>query len=249
MKNKMHNMQVVLVEPQGDGNIGSAARAMKNCGIKKLRLVNPVPYNTDRAREMACSALDVLEKAEVFPRLKDAILGSSFSVGFTARTGKRRFPLYPYDETVGMIAKRISTEDVSLVFGREDDGLTNDELELCDYAVSIPASKTYTSFNLSQAVLISCHDIFITMNKLDKRNRPDEKFHVSKKFIAKGDYNDVLNGIEKMLGLLGYELQGNDALGLNILTRIGHILARAGISEADKKMMEGLLNRVIKGLK
>jgi TrmH family RNA methyltransferase len=249
MKNQMHNIRVILVEPQGDGNIGQAARAMKNCDIKHLCLVNPVPYNTDRSREMACSALDVLLKAKVFSGLKKAVSGSSFSVGFTARTGKHRFQMYPYDDAMNMIANRISGESVSLVFGREDDGLTNDELEVCDYVVSIPASKSYTSFNLSQAVLVSSHDIFMCASKQDAGTSQSFSCHASKKFISKEGYKDILGEIEKMIGLLGYELEGKDGLGMNILTRIGHIFARAGMYEADKKMMEGLLSRLIKRLK
>jgi tRNA/rRNA methyltransferase len=228
----MNNLSVVLVEPRGDANIGSTARAMKNCGIGRLVLINPVPYDTEWGRGMACSALDVLKCARVEENLTAALKSSSYVVGFTARMGRHRKPFYTYSDAMGNICDRASSGSVALVFGREDGGLTNNELDACDFVVTIPTSEKYPSLNLAQAVMIACHDIFLRSCVAHQE--------VCEELVLRKSYEHVLSEWRDMLSKIGYE----EELRETIMSRFRDLLGRAGLTRADVKMFEGLFSRL-----
>jgi TrmH family RNA methyltransferase len=144
------NINIVLVEPRSAGNIGSVARAMKNTGFNGLVLVNPVDYTKDEATldeafSMACKAGDVLNGAEVFTDLKGALEGSGLVAGATRRKGKLRTPLLTLDEAAVEILNFSKENRISILFGREDKGLKNEELKLCDILFEIPSDEGYPS--------------------------------------------------------------------------------------------------------
>jgi tRNA/rRNA methyltransferase len=154
----MASFSVVLVEPRYGGNVGSVARVMKNFGFKELVLINP-PELEKEARAMAMHGRDVLENAGVldgFGKLKEEF---DFLVATTAiiATDKNpmRTPVFPED-----LRNSLEIDGrVGLVFGREDYGLCNEEIELCDLIVSIPASGEYPTLNLSHSVAILLYEI------------------------------------------------------------------------------------------
>lgn len=237
MSDIIHRLHIVLVNPRGDGNIGAVARAMKNCGAANLVLVNPAPFDTPRGREMACSAQDVLKGARVVASLNEALGQSSFAVGFTARTGHHRRPIETFDDGIALIGQRLKRGPVALVFGREDDGLTNGELDRCDQVMGIPSSSIYPSFNLAQAVMIALHAVFRSVDSSSDPTLDDP-------FVVRADYRAMLASFERILARLGYSFDDGEALGSNIIVRFGHILGRAGVDRADVAMFEGLLARL-----
>ena len=151
---------VVLVGAAGDANIGAAARAMKNFGLTDLRLVSCCPHLTTAAYMYAVDARDVLESARPFPSLDDALSDRSLAVAFTRRAGKMRRRRMTVSELPGWVAERARRGGLALVFGREDKGLTNDEVRRCDAVVAIPSSPALPSLNLAQSVLVAAYELF-----------------------------------------------------------------------------------------
>jgi len=153
-------ISVVLVEPRMPGNVGSTARAMRNFGLSRLVLVNPVDIRSPEARRMAYGAEDLLEGARTVGSLMEAISGATLVVGTTHRRGRGREPIYGPRHVVERIISVAREGEVAILFGREDRGLTNEEIKLCDMVVSIPTACNYPSLNLSHAVMVIAYELF-----------------------------------------------------------------------------------------
>ncbi|MCK5107726.1 MAG: RNA methyltransferase [Nanoarchaeota archaeon] len=158
------------MEPETPGNIGAVCRVMKNFGLKKLILINPqCEYDSNEAIARSKHAKDVLKKAKVIKKFSD--LKGDYIIGTTAIQGNDynipRLPLTPED-----LAKKIKTQRMGIfknqnrkfiiLFGREGNGLVNEEIRKCDMIVTIPSDKKYPTLNLSHSVGIMCYEIFKT---------------------------------------------------------------------------------------
>lgn len=170
------NIRVILFEPREPGNIGSVARVVKGMGLPKLYLVNPVPFqNEDAAWKMAHGAKEVLRNSVVVPELKDALVGIKYLVGTTHR---RRDPRLPPPVTAREAAHKIASvsqdQSVALLFGREDFGLSTDQLSLCQMIASVPMATKNPSLNLAQAVQIFAYEVFIS--SLDEQPSADIEY-------------------------------------------------------------------------
>lgn len=145
----------ILVEPAVPENIGASARALKTMGFSSLRLVNPCDHLHVKARMLAHGAQDILEGSRVFHSLEAALDDVDFSVGTTAKKRSVKFDYHNSDILADIISrKRDTIGSLGIVFGREESGLTNEELQMCDIASSVPLEESYPSLNLSQAVMI-----------------------------------------------------------------------------------------------
>jgi tRNA/rRNA methyltransferase len=164
METYRKNLYVVLVEPKNPGNIGSAARAMKNMGIANLRLVKPADYrDVDEQRKMGYRSQEIIENSREFDSLPEALADISLIFLATSRKGKWKRDFVTPTEAADIISQRLSKEKIALVFGREDFGVTIDESQLANYYISIPAAVQYPSLNLSQAVMVVAYEIFKTV--------------------------------------------------------------------------------------
>jgi len=152
------SISIVLVGTQSPGNIGMVCRAMKNMGLADLRLVNPCRVDHPDASMFAVSAKDLLAAAKIFTSLEEALADCEFSVATTRRHGKYRNEICTPDEIVTRFSGCAPQSRLALVFGREDSGLTTDEVALCRWQATIPTADEYGSLNLSQAVLIFCYE-------------------------------------------------------------------------------------------
>jgi TrmH family RNA methyltransferase len=152
---------VVLVRPETPGNVGFVARAMANFGTSKLRIVGDDPRYDDDAQRYSMHAVDILERAQIFPTLKAAISDMPATWAATARSGgthsvtRALTPLHLLPDPNSLDGQ------IALVFGRESSGLTNEEVALCDLAFTIPVAPGYPSINLSHAVSIVLYDLFV----------------------------------------------------------------------------------------
>ncbi len=153
---------VVLVEPQLGENIGAAARAMANFGLSRLRLVNPRPvWPNDKARRMAAGADRILESAALFDSLEAAIADCSLVFATTARAHDQAKLVVGAAAAAGEMVPRIAAgETVAVVFGRERNGLENDEVALADRIITLPVNPAFASLNLAQAVVIVAYEWF-----------------------------------------------------------------------------------------
>ena len=159
-----NNISVVLVQTSHPGNIGAAARALKNMGISNLRLVEPrTPFPSDEATWRAASATDILERAQVFGTMEEAVADCGLIIGASARSRRIPWPVLTPRQCANHVVMDAGNNRVALVFGREDTGLTNEELQLCHYHVQIPANPEYSSLNLAAAVMVICYEVRVAM--------------------------------------------------------------------------------------
>ncbi len=163
-----NNIRLVLVEPSHPGNIGAAARAMKNMGLQRLTLVNPKQFPSGVAVGRAASAVDVLEEAVVVDNLEQAIEGCGLVIGASARSRRIPWPMLNPRQCAEQVISELPRHKVALVFGREDRGLRNEELQLCQFHVNIPACEDYSSLNLAAAIMVVSYEL--RMSLLDKEN-------------------------------------------------------------------------------
>jgi TrmH family RNA methyltransferase len=227
----LHNIRIILVEPQIPGNIGSTARVMKGMGLSQLVLVNPAPWrDSEDTWRMACSSADILGNSNVVSTLEEALEGVHYLVGTTHR---KRADILPRVITPHEAAQRITAVSqnkiVGLLFGREDKGLTNENLSLCQICASIPMARKNPSLNLSHAVMVFAYEIFMTSLTEIPRVEIDlaeiseiERFYqrVAKLMERIGfvpynnDWNTLLYLLRRVFGRVGLEKRDLDALYL-----------------------------------
>lgn len=156
----LQNIRVVLVNTSHPGNIGGAARAMKNMGLSRLVLVQPKDFPADEASARASGADDILANAQVVDSLEDALVGCSLVMGTSARERSIPWPLIdPRECAVKAVEHSMAGESIALVFGREHAGLTNDELQRCHFHVHIPSNPDFSSLNLAAAVQVLAYEV------------------------------------------------------------------------------------------
>ncbi|HTD28338.1 MAG TPA: RNA methyltransferase, partial [Xanthomonadaceae bacterium] len=153
------DIRVVLVGTQHPGNIGSAARAMKTMGLRKLVLVAPQRLQHPDATAMAVGADDVLAAAQVCGTLEEALADCRFVAGCTARQRQVELPEFVPRDAAPRLLNATCDGAVALVFGPERAGLTNDDLQRCHITVHIPADPAYSSLNLAAAVQVLCYEL------------------------------------------------------------------------------------------
>ena len=158
----LSNFKIVLVETSHPGNIGAVARAMKNMGMDQLRLVSPKFFPHADATARASGADDVLRAAQVYTSLPEAIGDCQIVLGASARDRTISWPSVTARECANKWVGEAVRENIALVFGRENSGLKNHELDLCHYLLRIPCNPDYSSLNLAAAVQVVCYELFVT---------------------------------------------------------------------------------------
>lgn len=154
------NIKIVLIQTFHPGNIGAAARAMKNMGLSQLVLVNPVNFPHEEATSRAGQATDILENACVVSSLQEAIADCSLVIAASARNRSMALPILNTREAGKQLVLESYTTNVALVFGRERMGLLNDDIQQCHLQVNIEANPDYPVLNIAQAIQILCYEIY-----------------------------------------------------------------------------------------
>ena len=149
---------IVLVETSHPGNIGAAARAMKTMGLARLTLVRPRQFPSAEATARASGADDLLMRAKVVDSLAEAVADSTVVIGTTARPRYLEWPVTPPRDAAEWSARESGDGELSIVFGREQTGLTNEELKFCHRAIRIPTDEGFSSLNIAQAVQICAYE-------------------------------------------------------------------------------------------
>jgi tRNA (cytidine32/uridine32-2'-O)-methyltransferase len=154
-------VQIVLVETSHPGNIGSVARAMKNMGLSRLALINPKKFPHDEATALAGNAGDVLEKAQVFSSIEEALKNSKIIFATSARERTIEWPVASAKDAAQEINQLAAENiEVSILFGREDRGLTNEELQLSNKHLIIPADPEYPVLNIAMSTQVVCYELY-----------------------------------------------------------------------------------------
>lgn len=150
----------ILVEPQLPENVGAAARALKTMGFRDLRLVRPCDHLCSRSRWMAHASEEILESAAVYDELNAALTDVDFCIGSTARRRHSHKDYLPSRELADHLRQKIGVvHHAAILFGREDRGLLNEEIERCDLLTTIPLHNPYPSLNLAQAVMVYAYEL------------------------------------------------------------------------------------------
>ena len=228
----LNNVSVILIGTNDSANIGATARGMSNFGLEDLRLVNCAEHKSQRAYALACSGSYILDNAKTYKSLKDALVDKTNVIGFTRRTGKQRASKKWEDLSKSVYSRALKGEATALVFGREDDGLSNNEIHLCHDVSIISTNSKSPSLNLAQAVTLSSY--ILSLNVEFSKNMPHT-------FMATAEnIHELINLSEAALIDMGYD---DAELRNNILERWKGILGRAGLEVADARMIKALLNK------
>jgi TrmH family RNA methyltransferase len=231
-------IRAVLVRPSLPANIGAAARAMMTMGLTRLVLVAPAHFPSEEATAVASGAAAVLDAARVAATLDEALAGTQFSVGFSARP--RHFAgrtAWLPDAAREAVAAAEATE-VALVFGTEMSGLTNDELARCALAASIPANPAYPSLNLAAAVQVVAWEV-----RAAAAARRDPDPASPRRFAAAGH--------EEIEALYAHAQRTLIALGFldpqrprRLRQRLRRLFGRTGLEREEVNILRGILARV-----
>lgn len=232
----MENMRIVLVRPQGMMNIGSVARAMKNVGLQELALVNPAgpPLHPD-ALVMAVRAHDILGDALIFSQLADAIADCTCVIGTTRRKGKGREGVIDSRQLGNDILEILQQNKVALVFGPEDRGLTNRDLDLCQRLVTIPTHEEYGSLNLAQAVMIICYELFLAARHRDVSSQ-------IRRMAPSEELERMYLHMEETLMRIGFLDRNNPK---RIMATLRRIFSRARLSPREVKILRGICRQAL----
>jgi len=157
----LNNIRIVLINTFHPGNIGAAARALKNMGLSNLYLVDPVDFPHAEATSRAAGAQDVLDGATVVDSLDDAIKDCQLVIGTSARNRTFDLPLLDAKQSANKITNEAQHGNIAILFGRESKGLLNEELSLCNFHMFIPTNPQYPVLNISQAIQIVCYEIWL----------------------------------------------------------------------------------------
>ncbi len=239
--NPGENTSIVLVTPTHPGNIGAAARAMKNMGFRFLRIVEgpgSARHLCPEARRMASGAEEILETARLFPSLAEALADFQVTVGTTARRSKGRRPVLDPRSLRDRLAQRAPGTRVGVVFGREDRGLTNEELDLCHWVVTIPTAPEHTSLNLAQAVLLLCYEL---REGRVEGAPPDAGLDRSGDLATSAELEGLYRHAREVLLRVGFLHPENPDRILRVLRRV---LGRAGMDSREVSIFRGILRQM-----
>jgi tRNA (cytidine32/uridine32-2'-O)-methyltransferase len=157
----LSNIKIVLVETSHPGNIGAVARAMKNMAMDNLCLVNPKIFPSAEATSRASGADDILTSAKIYETLPEAIADCQLVLGASARCRTISWPELTPRECAEKVIIQEPGNKVAILFGRENSGLKNHELDLCHYLLRIPCNSDYSSLNIAAAVQVVCYELFV----------------------------------------------------------------------------------------
>ena len=241
LMNTLPHIKIVLVNTSHPGNIGATARAMKNMGLSRLALVNPVEFPSGVAVGRAASALDVLEQAEVVNTLGEAIADCALVIGSSARSRSLPWPMLTPEQSAAKLIKESQSAKVALVFGREDSGLNNEELQLCHFHVQIPASPEYSSLNLAAAVMVLCYEIRRAVLRDEEADdkAEDEYWDQERATVEQVEY--FYEHLERVLVEIDFHDLDNPR---QLMQRMRRLFGRVRIDAMEMNILRGILTNI-----
>jgi TrmH family RNA methyltransferase len=223
-------LRIVLVEPREAGNVGAAARVMKNFGFDELWIVGEHPELLPVAIWWGSGADDVLAAARFVPTLQQALGDARITVATTAMRGRTSIADLDPSSTARLFAELGDDDTMAIVFGREDSGLTRDEVVLCQRAASIPTNPAFPTMNLAQSVGVFCYELSTMERRASERVRPPaaltERLH---------------ERAEALLLEVGFLQESNPS---RIYEELRAIAGRADLDERETTVLLGILRQV-----
>ena len=241
MSLKSNLINIVLVDTIHPGNIGSVARAMKTMCLSRLSLVNPRIFPSGDANALSGNATDVLENANTYSSIKEAVKDSTFVYATSSRDRSIQWPILNASSAAEKICNEVNSDkEISIIFGKEDRGLTNTELEYANNLIEIPANPEYPVLNLAMSAQIICYEIF--------------KFSNNSNIKEWRDYPEVNS--EQLQRLINHFIDTAVEIDVidpdnpkKIISRIKRMFTRLQPDEMEASFMRGFLSGINKKLK
>ena len=234
LKNKF---EFILVEPSHPGNIGASARAIKNMGFRNLSLINPKDFPNDDAFYRAKGAKDILENIKIYKDLSAALHEATLIFGTSARARTIPWPTKTSSELNSILNKALESSNAKIcfLFGREISGLSNEELQMCDYHIKIPTDEDFSSINLSHAVQIIS---YVLKMELDTFDRPT---NISEDVPTFQDNEYLIEHFDKVMKLIEFYDQENPK---QVKTRIRRLVKRLQPDKLETGILRGFLAKI-----
>ena len=229
----LKRISVVLCRPRSGGNIGAAARAVKNMGIGGLVLVAPEDYHKAEARMLASNALDVLEAAPTFDTIEDAVADCEIVLGASRRIKSHRTRIMTPRESTGHILGNMGEGNVAILFGPEDNGLTSEELALCHGVISIPTDEKQPSLNLAQAVMVIAYELRMGVDEL-----PSVRSFGA---ASRSEVGQMLKQVSTVLERSGFFIRNPKE---RVFLHLKEILANGISTSQDARIVRGIFGRI-----
>jgi len=245
-------IRIILVETSHSGNIGAVARAMKNMGLGNLWLVNPASFPDEASYARSAGASDVLDRAQVVSSLEEALAECVLVMGTSARGRKIPWPVIAPPQAAAIASQTSAHGQVALVFGRENHGLSNDELQRCHFHIHIPSNPDYSSLNLAMAVQVVSYEL--RMDYL-RGLEAGESGSYLEAMLAPGDRGwdvppatvDEAEGffchLEQVLIDVEFHRRQNPR---QLMTRLRRLFQRARMDQMEINILRGILTSVQK---
>ncbi|MFQ5659754.1 MAG: RNA methyltransferase [Gammaproteobacteria bacterium] len=235
-KQVIKNIRIILVATTHPGNIGATARAMKTMGVEQLALVAPKVFPGAEATARAAGADDILVSASVYDSLQDAVTDCKLVLAASARIRSVSWPILNPEQAVEQIIQHARQgEKVAVVFGRESSGLSNDELELCNAMIRIPANPGFSSLNLASAVQIICYELRRTLLNSEINI---EKTDVSAPLASSEQMRQLYEHLQQCITDMGYYDPAKPRL---LMRRLKRLLNRAQLDINEYNIIRGIL--------
>ncbi|QJD59174.1 tRNA (cytosine(32)/uridine(32)-2'-O)-methyltransferase TrmJ [Pseudomonas sp. gcc21] len=245
-------VRVVLVNTSHPGNIGGAARAMKNMGLTRLVLVNPERYPDPNAQARASGADDVLADARIVATLEEAIADCTLVMGTSARDRRIPWPVVDPREAATKVLDQLDDQDgaeIALVFGREDSGLTSEELQRCQFHVHIPSNPEFSSLNLGAAVQVLVYELRMAL--LQRQGQPT-KMHKLETTNRQNEIPATAEDLERYFAHLEQVLVEIGFLDLakprQLMPRLRRLYGRVQINQVEMNILRGILTETQKAI-
>ncbi|OWL89806.1 tRNA (cytosine(32)/uridine(32)-2'-O)-methyltransferase TrmJ [Halopseudomonas aestusnigri] len=248
----LKNVRVVLVNTSHPGNIGGAARAMKNMGLSELVLVDPERFPDPDAVSRASGADDVLANARIVATLEEAIADCSLVLGTSARDRRIPWPVLDPRESADKVLdqlEQLPDAQIALVFGREDSGLTTDELQRCQYHVHIPSMPDFSSLNLAAAVQVLAYEL--RMQGLQREGAPTKMHKVETTAVfneipaTAGELEQFYQHLEQVLVEIGFH---DPQKPRQLMPRLRRLYGRVHLNRMEMNILRGILTETQKAV-
>lgn len=233
----LEQIRIVLVGTSHTGNIGSVARAMKTMGLSRLCLVAPKELPDGQSYALAAGASDILANAQVYESLAEAVADCGLVIGSSARSRTLSWPVLEADECGQKAIEEAAQHAVALVFGRENNGLSNEELQLCNYHVCIAANPEYSSLNLAMAVQIITYEVRKSWLALQQGTLTAEQTA----YPTSDQMENFYQHLEDTLNQTGFIIKQHPGV---VMTKLKRLFNRARPEEAEYNILRGILTSI-----
>jgi len=234
------DIRIVLVAPSHPGNIGAAARAMKNMALGTLVLVNPRQFPHPEATARASGADDVLAAARVVTSLQEALSGCGYVAATTSRDRDQYFRVVDVRAAAERVIDESRRSPAAVVFGAERTGLTNEELETAHALIRIPASPAYPSLNLAMAVQLVAYELF----RASGAAAPPSAAPVAAPLATAQELERLYAHFAQVLEDIDF--RDRTQSGTHLMSRIRRFLQRAELDQNEANILRGVLTAVQK---